>query len=313
MPAGGNARGRRVQVANRIGPFRFLICTLVSVCALAVPASPAAAAYYPFAPRAFVDKSRLVGWELCFSGSYKDTSRPNLGDVLAPCDGDRLLLAGGPTGSPTLTVLAAAPRADVIFDTGTSNDPHNANGSGWYFSPDYSWGFAKQGDPIFRFLCDSLDTPNPGLRLCWHTGGGDLFAGWRAGAATSLEDDSAEDYTRYIYQGTPVLSIRVKPSTQAVEAGKVASYRARVTNTGNSTANGLRVCVKPKNAEGALSPSTKTCKGVGELAAGAKATQEFKLKAKAKAAGRKFKLKFTAAGGGLETAARQAKLTVKAT
>ena len=43
------------------------------------------------------------------------------------------------------TVAAHAPRTDVLFDTGTGNVPHDANGVGWYYNGNWSWGFAPQG------------------------------------------------------------------------------------------------------------------------------------------------------------------------
>ena len=173
---------------------------LAAVCLLAVAATPAHAAYYPSGPQTSVDKSQLDGWELCFTDLYANATA-SLDGVLGQCNGDPLLLAGGPTGSQTLTVLAAAPRADVIFDTGTSNDPHDANGSGWYFNSNWSWGFAKQGDPIQRTNCDVLVSPNPDLRLCWHTDSGLLDNGYRAGATLGL--NQSVDYTRYVYQPVP--------------------------------------------------------------------------------------------------------------
>jgi hypothetical protein len=178
---------------------------LAAVCALAVTASPALAAYYPSGPQAFVNQSQLDGWQLCFSDLYGNDTN-SLNSILSQCDGDPLLLAGGPTGEPSLTVLAAAPRADVLFDTGQSNDPHNANGTGWYFNSDYSWGFAKQGDPISRDSCDivadDVPGPNPDLRLCWHTEAGFLTGGYRAGATTGL--NGSAEYTRYIYEPAPL-------------------------------------------------------------------------------------------------------------
>ena len=176
------------------------VSVLAAGCVLAA-ASPALAIYYPSGPQTFVPKSQLKGWQLCFSGFYSDTE--SLETVLSQCDRDPLLLAGGPTGSETLTVLAAAPRDDVLFDTGQSNDPHNANGSGWYFNSNWSWGFAKKGDPIKRDECDVRNRPHSKLRLCWHTLGGDgmLSGGYRAGAEVGL--NGSTDYTRYIYQGPP--------------------------------------------------------------------------------------------------------------
>src|SRR5262245_30777535 len=93
-----------------------IACVLAAVALTAVPAA-AKALYYPFGPQAFVDKSQLEGWQLCFTDTYADTA-DSLSSVLTQCNQDLLMLAGGPTASPTLTVLAAAPRADVLFDTG---------------------------------------------------------------------------------------------------------------------------------------------------------------------------------------------------
>src|SRR6476620_10391481 len=104
----------RLDRGNRRGPLKRLsiACLLVSLALIAVPAQ-AGAAYYPFGPKTFVDMSELDGWQLCFSDEYGDTTDPSLDGILAQCNGDPLLLAGGPTGSRTLTVLATAPRADV--------------------------------------------------------------------------------------------------------------------------------------------------------------------------------------------------------
>ena len=33
----------------------------------------------------------------------------------------------------------------MFFNTGNGNTPHNANGVGWYYSPNFSWGYAAQG------------------------------------------------------------------------------------------------------------------------------------------------------------------------
>jgi hypothetical protein len=226
---------------------------LAAVCLLAVAASPAAALYYPSGPQTFVDKNQLDGWELCFSDFYN--GQASLDTLLAQCDKDLLLLAGGPTGSSTLTVLAAAPRADVIFDTGTGDIPHNANGSGWYFSRGWSWGFAKEGDPIDRNECDVENNPNPDLRLCWHTlgPGGSLSDGYRAGAE---EDLFGTDYTRYVYQApTPSnsFSARVKGKRLLVSVsapGTVSVADAAAPLSASASKKKRRLRLKPSSASG---------------------------------------------------------------
>src|SRR5262249_9321568 len=165
----------------------------------------------------------------------------NLDTIRAECSDALLLLAGGPTGSSTLTVLAAAPRADVLFDTGTSNTPHDANGSGWYFNDSWSWGFAKQGDPIDRNTCDVQGDPNPDLRLCLHTGIGFLEDGYRAGAHYTLGDAGAPDFTRYIYQA-PVPATQTTPTTPT---GQRAAALAKCTKKHLKRAR--RTCRKRAN------------------------------------------------------------------
>jgi hypothetical protein len=205
---------------------------LAAACLFALTAAPAGAAYYPSGPQKFVPVTALEGWKLCFHDLYGDGTSA-IADIRTQCDGDPLLLAGGPTGNPTLTVLAAAPRADVFFNTGQSDTPHNANGSGWYFSNDYSWGFAKQGDPIQRDSCDILGAtgyppgPNGNLRLCWHTDTGVLDGGWRAGTTGDLFDAG---YTRYIFEPAPKIPL-VSPGTCAADIalGKLKRNRKKGT------------------------------------------------------------------------------------
>jgi hypothetical protein len=101
-------------------------------------------------------------------------------------------------------VLAHAPRADVIFDTGTGNTPHNANGSGWYFNSSFSWGFAPLGAAIARNSCDTVESsfnalgPTSPFRLCWHTSGGSINGGWRCGSNDNL--NSSTTFERIIFQ-----------------------------------------------------------------------------------------------------------------
>jgi cysteine-rich repeat protein len=148
-------------------------------------------------------EASLTGWTLCYSDTY-DNSSTTLSDILTACSQAKLLLACRVTGSGTLQVLANAPQADVIFDTDATDTPHDANGVGWYYSNNYSWGFAPQGDPISRTSCDTVASsigspgPDPDKRLCWHTGSGNINGGWRCGADDSLNFSTG--FERRIYQ-----------------------------------------------------------------------------------------------------------------
>ncbi len=191
--------------------------------------------YYPSGPQEAVNESAVLagGWRLCYSGFYN--ANTPLQPVLDGCPGTHLMLAGRATGSSTLQLLAAAPRADVLFDTGSGNIPHDANGSGWYFNTSWSWGFALQGDPINRIQCDTQNV-NAAKRLCWHTIGGNLDSGWRLGANTYLNSVTFE---RRIYvpagKATPSpasLSFGTQP--QSTVSGPQA---ITLTNDGAATLN----------------------------------------------------------------------------
>jgi hypothetical protein len=195
-----------------------VISSIAAAVALAVAASPAAAAYYPFGPRAFVDKSRLVGWELCFSGLYD--GEVSLGDVLAQCDGDPLLLAGGPTGSPTLTVLAAAPRADVIFDTGTSNDPTTPTAAVGTSAPAIPGGSPSRAT---RYSAIRATPRQPRIRTC-------ASAGTRSTASSPEAGARARQSTSASARTTPATSTKLPPpcrpaSSRAGRRSRPASRR----------------------------------------------------------------------------------------
>jgi hypothetical protein len=151
----------------------------------------------------------LAGWTQCYSEAY-GTSTSVLSTVQTQCKGSYLMLACRAKGSSILQLAAYAPQADVLFDTGNStsapmthNNPHNANGVGWYFNSNESWGFAPQGDAIQRFTCDTQDSSigNGGVdgdqRLCWHTNTGRIDGGWRCGKNDQL--NSSFDYERLLF------------------------------------------------------------------------------------------------------------------
>ena len=181
------------------------------VAAVAAPAN--AASYLPTGPQTNVAVSTVTGggWSLCLSESY-GTYGTSISSTLAGCTGSRLMLAGRETGSSTLLLLAQAATADVIFDTGTGgNSTHNANGTDWYFSNGWSWGFAPQGVGVFRTSCDASGVFNSNSagaaeRLCWHTGGGALQGGWRVGTNTFLNNSSNFERQIYSFNGVPEAS-----------------------------------------------------------------------------------------------------------
>ncbi|MFO0635949.1 MAG: hypothetical protein U0168_24170 [Nannocystaceae bacterium] len=149
-----------------------------------------------------LDEASLLGWTECYVDTYANAGTA-LADILAQCDQGHLLMGCRATGTTTLLVAANAPRADVTFDTGITDVPHDANGVGWYFSDTWSWGFAPQGAPIHRDSCDIIDSIySPGTlgeqRLCYQTYAGTISQGWRCGLADEL--NGSIDYERVFYQ-----------------------------------------------------------------------------------------------------------------
>ncbi len=140
-----------------------------------------------------VPAASLVGWTQCYEDTYADSNTP-MQTILQQCDKSKLLMACRQAGSPSFTLLAMAPRVDVLFDCGQqTNCTKQSNGVGWYYSDDYSWGFAPGGLSVNRNSCDYNDgsQQSPELRLCWHSGFGQINGGYRCGD-NSLFDFSWE-------------------------------------------------------------------------------------------------------------------------
>ncbi|MBL8771604.1 MAG: PEP-CTERM sorting domain-containing protein [Phenylobacterium sp.] len=174
----------------------------------AISSAAQAADYLPFGVQNNVNESTVLGggWSECYSEAY-GANGTSISSILSGCSaGSRLMLAGRATGSDTLLVLAQAATSDVTFNTGGSNNTHNANGVEWYFSNNYSWGFAPGGSSVSLNSCDIQDStsfgtgPTVNQRLCWHTGGGAMNGGWRIGAIDFL--NSSSDYEKVIFTYT---------------------------------------------------------------------------------------------------------------
>ena len=138
----------------------------------ALGTTPAMAAnYLPTGPQTNVSLSTVTGggWSLCYSGTMATPFGTSAATTLAGCAGNSLMLAGRETGSSNLLVLAQALKVDALFNTGAANNNvfHNANGSDWFYSDNWSWGFKTPGDSYTKFQCDTSPPPNPSM--CLHT------------------------------------------------------------------------------------------------------------------------------------------------
>ena len=202
------------------------------------------------------------GWNECYRDTYDNRSTP-MATILASCGGERLMMACRATGSNTLSVLAQAPRVDVIFDTGTSNTTRSSNGVEWYFNQNYSWGFAPGGQAVSRNSCDVAGNENND-RICWHTGTGGggtdsiIADGYRCGNQYSFDTN----YERIIYSTDGTATVPAAPTAASATAGNTqatVSFTAPA-NDGGSPITGYRVVSSPGNvqATGSASPITVT-------------------------------------------------------
>ena len=156
--------------------------------------------YTPVGPQTDVPVETVTdgGWTECYRDTYDVDMDADA--VLASCTGNLLMLSCLPTGSDTLTLLAAGARSDVTFDTGINEDvTHIANGVGWYFNDigngdlGESWGFVRAGDSVEKDNCDVDTSGANDERLCWHLDGG----GFRCGTTTFL--NSSNEFERIVY------------------------------------------------------------------------------------------------------------------
>lgn len=231
---------------------------LVIASLVSSPAAFAAPAYAPVGPQTNVPVATVTGggWTTCYSDTY-NVSGASLATIQANCNKDLLMLACRPVGNSNFTTLAQGPRADVLFDTGTSNTAHNANGVGWYYNGSYSWGYAPQGQALSRSSCDTGGTA-AAQRMCIHTGGGTINGGWRCGAATGLNSNTG--WERVILHANNVSTIADAPLIGTATAGNTqatVSFSAPADD-GGSAITGYTVTSSPGAivATGAASPIT---------------------------------------------------------
>ena len=177
--------------------FTLLPFILWNISAIAAPPT-----YAPVGPQTNIPVATVTGggWTECHRDLYNvqglDTTT-----VLAGCTGQQLMLACRPTGSATLTLLAQAPSADVVFDTGDNiTVTHSANGTGWYQSGARgSWGFALDGDTVSKTSCDTDGSGANDQRLCWHTAPRNAGSGgYRCGTTQNINNSAL--FERIVYQ-----------------------------------------------------------------------------------------------------------------
>ena len=157
-------------------------------------------AYGPNGPQTNVAVSTVTngGWSECFKQEYgaRLTSSEVTDIMNTHCTADNIMLACRTTDSTTIQLLAWATRDCVFYDSGSSrSSTKNCEGTEWYFSKTYSWGFAPASRTVRRYSCDT-ESSDSSKRLCWHTAAS--VGGWRCGSNKWLNYNNG--YEKLIYQ-----------------------------------------------------------------------------------------------------------------
>ena len=144
---------------------------------------------------------------MCFSNTYKDVlSSSTITDIMdTHCTASNIMIACRQTAAQeTIKLLSWATR-ECVFTSSTGSDfssrysTLNCQGSEWYFSKTYSWGFADAGNSVYKHSCDTDTSGSNDKRLCWHSSS--YYGGFRCGSARWLNyGSSAENYERLIFQ-----------------------------------------------------------------------------------------------------------------
>ena len=158
--------------------------------------------YYPSGPATNVSEQTLIdnGWVKTYEQTYQ-TQILDDGVGLRPT-GAYTILSGKAVGSSTISLLAAAPTADVFTQT-TGNNTRLVNGTYWYYVPrvfpnDGSIGFADTATVTLQTGDVNTSSSN---RLSWHINLTSQAPGFNGGyrLGTTLELNGSTAYLKQVW------------------------------------------------------------------------------------------------------------------
>ena len=163
--------------------------------------------YYPSGPTRNVSEQTLIdnGWVKTYEQTYQ-TQILSDGVGLRPT-GTYTILSGKAVGSSTISLLAAAPTADVFTQT-TGNNTNLVNGTYWYFVPTKNPSVSANGGAIgfantSTVSLNTADTSNLDSpdRLSWHVNLTSQAAGFNGGyrLGTTLELNGSTAYLKQVW------------------------------------------------------------------------------------------------------------------
>lgn len=104
-----------------------------------------------------LDMSNSYGWSVCYNDTYDIVLNASLLNmILIDCNKSKILMGCRLVNTTTLILAAMGNRQDVLFDCGhVTTCKQIGNGVSWYYSSDYSWGFAPAASAVNRISCDT--------------------------------------------------------------------------------------------------------------------------------------------------------------
>lgn len=167
--------------------------------------------YYPSGPTRNVSEQTLIdnGWVKTYEQTYQ-TQILNDGVGLRPT-GTYTILSGKAVGSSIISLLAAAPTADVFTQT-TGNNTNLVNGTYWYYVPTKNPSVSASGGAIgfantstvSLQTADTYDISSPD-RLSWHINltsqASGFNGGYRLGEILELNGSTA--YLKQVWTWSP--------------------------------------------------------------------------------------------------------------
>ena len=106
--------------------------------------------------------------------------------IKSSCLPSTVLCLGGRDSTNDVLLVVSCGLCSVVLTPTAKNTPNLHNGAYWYYSPDYSIGFAPNAT-IAQYSVDNYDQSN-NQRVSWHLTGYD--GGYRLGSLIDLNNNS---------------------------------------------------------------------------------------------------------------------------
>ena len=208
------------------------------------------------------------GWKPCFNLTYDDYLPDFNGTLEANCNGEYLLVGCYlPSDTTTMVVGAMGLKYEVLTQTPRPLSPPDYryrsfnihNNVSWYFTDDYSFGFAPEDAYIYQTSCDEYALGSvyarfpQSYRMCWYIGSSMLLRpGWSCGQFAKLEYEIlANRIVLYANSPSPTTSPTTSPSSSPTTSFPTTSPSSSPTTSSPtmSPVHGCSPVLKTKKPE----------------------------------------------------------------